>query len=152
MFFSHFIPHTYLHNTGKIGRGGKNTRAAANAAKSKLTPVAPVTPAVPTEIVFESGGMTPACTRVQNLFEDIIDKFPHTVPPLSSKQVLTSKPPDSVSSCWFRWIFFDVYRSFLCLCLITLAFEHRFVSWNEVFFTHNQFYTATISHRVRREV
>ena len=91
---------------GKIGKGGRNTRAAANAAKSKLTPVTPVAPSAPTEIVFESGGMTPACTRVQNLFEDIIDKFPHTVPPLSSRQVLTFKPPDSVcvahkkKCCW----------------------------------------------------
>ena len=90
---------------GKIGKGGKNTRAAANAAKSKLTPVAPVTPVVSSEIVYESGGMTVACGKVQNLVEDIVDRFPHTVPPLSSRQVLSSVPPDTVRtflhSCTF---------------------------------------------------
>jgi hypothetical protein len=86
---------------GKIGKGGKNTRAAANAAKSKLTPAVPVTPVTSPDIVFESGGMTAACGRIQNLFEDIIDKFPHTVPPLSTRQILASAPPDTVSASIF---------------------------------------------------
>jgi len=92
---------------GKIGKGGKNTRAAANAAKSKLTPVTPAAPAVAAEIVFESGGMSVACGRVQSLVEDIIDRFPHSVPPLSSRQILTSIPPDTV--CFGR-----VFTLILC--------------------------------------
>lgn len=79
---------------GRIGKAGKNTRANTAAPKTK-TPV--VAAAAPAEIVFESGGMSAPCTRVLNLFEDIIDKFPHTVPPLETKQVLMSIPPDSVS-------------------------------------------------------
>ena len=79
---------------GKVGKGGRNTRAAANAPKTKAAP-AVVTPAS-TEIVFESGGMTAACTRVQALVEDIIDKFPHTVPPVDSKAVLQYSSPDAV--------------------------------------------------------
>ena len=101
---------------GKIGKGGKNTRAAANAAKSKLTPAVPVTPVASPEIVFESGGMTAACGRIQNLFEDIIDKFPHTVPPLSTRQILSSAPPDTVSITWQPY--FDPLFLFLLSLLI----------------------------------
>lgn len=80
---------------GKVGKGGRNTRAAANAPKTKAAPavVAPVS----AEIVYESGGMTAACGRVQALVEDIIDRFPHTVPPMDTRAVLKSVAPDSVS-------------------------------------------------------
>lgn len=81
---------------GKIGKGGRNTRATANAPKTKAAPA--VAKPVSTEIVYESGGMTAACTRVQALVEDIIDKFPHTVPPIDSKAVLQYSSPDAVSS------------------------------------------------------
>ena len=106
---------------GRLGKGGKNTRANTAAPKTK-TPVA-AAPA-PAEIVFESGGMSAACTRVLNLFEDIVDKFPHTVPPLETKQVLLSVPPDSVSSHTYS-VPFAV--SYLCLTKIHIfvCFSHR---------------------------
>ena len=82
---------------GKVGKGGRNTRAAANAPKTKTPAAVPVAPA-PSEIVFESGGMTPACGRVQALVEDLIDRFPHTVPPIASSVVLKGPAADNVSA------------------------------------------------------
>jgi hypothetical protein len=79
---------------GKVGKGGRNTRAAANAPKTKAAPA--VAAPVPQEIIFESGGMTAACSRVLALVEDIVDKFPHTVPPVETGVVLHSTPPDTV--------------------------------------------------------
>jgi len=47
-------------------------------------------------ILSESGsGMSPACTRLLHLVEDIVDRWPHSVPFLSSSQILASKPPDT---------------------------------------------------------
>jgi hypothetical protein len=36
------------------------------------------------------------CESVIQLAEDIVDKWPHSVPPLSVTQVLKNKPPDQV--------------------------------------------------------
>lgn len=80
---------------GKVGKGGRNTRAAAAAPKTKAAP-AVVAPAAQ-EVVFESGGMTAACGRVLALVEDIVDRFPHTVPPMQTSAVLQSALQDSVS-------------------------------------------------------
>lgn len=40
-------------------------------------------------------GVSPACDRIVNLAEDLVDKWPHSVPALSSAQILQNKPPDT---------------------------------------------------------
>ncbi len=46
-------------------------------------------------------GMSTACSRVATLAEDIVDRWPHSVPRIDATQVLQSKPPDNVSKCVF---------------------------------------------------
>lgn len=51
-------------------------------------------------------GVSPACDRIVNLAEDLVDKWPHSVPALSSAQILQNKPPDvrSAASLFFALI------------------------------------------------
>lgn len=98
---------------GKVGKGGRNTRAAAAAPKTKAPAVAAP---VAQEVVYESGGMTAACSRVQALVEDIIDRFPHSVPPMESRMVLQAPPPDTVSAP--VWCLVSFHFHFLRVVLV----------------------------------
>jgi hypothetical protein len=41
-------------------------------------------------------GMSAACDTATTIIEDLIDRWPHSVPPLSAQKILQSKPPDQV--------------------------------------------------------
>jgi hypothetical protein len=41
-----------------------------------------------------SGELSAACQRVVHMVEDLVDKWPHTVPPLSVQQIKSNKAPD----------------------------------------------------------
>ena len=49
-------------------------------------------------ILSESSTMSPACTKLLHLVEDIVDRWPHSVPYMTSNQVLSGKAPDSVNT------------------------------------------------------
>jgi hypothetical protein len=41
-------------------------------------------------------GMSTSCDKVASLVEDLIDRWPHSVPPIPTTKILQSKPPDQV--------------------------------------------------------
>jgi len=72
---------------GRIGKGAVNAAAAA-AAKGK---VLPVVAAVQKVVRYVSGGMSPACLRVLEMAEELVDNWPHTVPHVPLGVVAASK-------------------------------------------------------------
>lgn len=46
-------------------------------------------------VVYDA--MTPTCEKTLMLAEDLIDKWPHSVPPLPVQKIIQNRPPDQVS-------------------------------------------------------
>jgi hypothetical protein len=67
-------------------------------------------------IVYDT--MTPACEKTQLLAEDLVDKWPHSVPPLSVQTILKNRPPDQV--CCFILSF--VFQCIVFFSVVVLIF------------------------------
>ena len=58
------------------------------------------------EPVYRSG-MTPSCARVVQIAEDIVDRWPHAVPPIPVATIINNRPPDTVRSPPSAFLFID---------------------------------------------
>lgn len=45
----------------------------------------------------DGDGLSPTCRRLSHIVEDIVDKWPHSMPPLTAQQIKGNKAPDQVS-------------------------------------------------------
>lgn len=70
----------------------------------------------------DDDGFSPACQRLMHVVEDVVDKWPHSVPPLSVAQIKANQPPDQTRirglteeggrmalSGENGWVFFDYH-------------------------------------------
>lgn len=85
------------HTNSRLSR----TSAAAATAAAAAGKLRAATAAAASAPVYESGGMTAACSQVVQMVEDIIDKWPHTVPALTVSEIQRNKPADQVRTLFY---------------------------------------------------
>ena len=52
-------------------------------------------------IYDQTENMSPTCEKTVAIAEDLIDKWPHSVPPLTVQKIMQNKPPDQVRCHFF---------------------------------------------------